>query len=165
MIEPWNLDQLGPSSYDVRLASLIRVPHLRDFRPIDLRRPVTDQTDSVDITTGFLLPQDGFILASTVERLIVPNNLVCRVEGKSSLARLGIQIHSAGFIDPGYRGTVTLEITNFLPKPVILYPDILIAQLAFEELSGKCERPYSGRYQSSEGAVASRYGQEVDAQH
>lgn len=159
LIDPFEEDQLQPASYDVRLASAIRVPHQRSHHPIDLRKPPEDRTDLVDIGEGYRLDAGRFVLGSTVERVRVPDSLVGRVEGKSTRARQQIQIHAAGYLDPGFRGNVTLEIVNFGPDSVILWPGVLIAQFAFEELVGSCERPYSlkrNHYQGSDGTVGAR---------
>lgn len=159
IIDPYEPGQLAPSSYDVRLAPVVKVPQFLG-RPIDLRKRVVQETLSYDMREcdGWMLKPGGFVLGSTVEMVDIPHNLVCRIEGKSSLARAGLQIHSAGYIDPGYRGTVTLEITNFGPDLIWLWPDVLIAQLSFEFLDSPCREPYQGRYQGSRGAVESRYG-------
>ncbi len=157
LIEPYNTKQLQPASYDIRLASTIRVPHLREYAPIDLRKPVENRTDEVDITDGFVLNQHHFVLASTVEWVNIPDKLVARIEGRSSLARIGLQIHSAGYIDPGFCGNITLEIVNFGENPILLWPDVMIGQLSFERLSSPCESPYKGKYQNSTGTVASRF--------
>lgn len=161
LIVPFTRKQLQPASYDVRLNSIIRVPHFRDTRAIDLgdSSTVIDRTDEYDLIEhhGYMLQQGRFVLGSTVEVVNIPDYLVGRIEGKSSLARSGIQVHCAGFIDPGFRGNITVELVNFHDMPVILRPNILIAQFSFERLSSPCSDPYAGRYQDSEGVVGSRY--------
>lgn len=168
LVYPFDSDQLQPSSYDVKLASIILVPHLKRHEPIDLRKPADDRTDPVDISDGFVLTQGRFVLGATVEKVSIPIDMVGRIEGKSSRARQGLQIHSAGYLDPGFRGNVTLEIVNFAPDPMILWPDILIAQLSFEYLIRPCARPYSkerNHYQDSDGVIGSRAGHETDDPH
>lgn len=153
---------LQPSSYDVSLAPVILVPSSRFIHPIDTRKPAEDRTERVSIEDGFILHQNRFVLAATLEWVNIHTDLVGRIEGKSSRARQGIQIHSAGYLDPGFRGNVTLEIVNFSPDAVLLWPHVLIAQLSFEKLTGHCEAAYgerSNHYQDSRGAVGSRYGQ------
>jgi dCTP deaminase len=159
LIEPFDRDQLQPASYDTKLAKEILVP-VPGKRETDTRKPSSPQrTRRVDISDGYELVPSRFILGSTVEWVNVPPSLVARIEGKSSRARQGIQIHSAGYIDPGFHGNVTLEIVNFSPYTVILYPDILIAQLSFAWLSSDADQPYSSErnhYQDSHGVIDSR---------
>lgn len=161
LIQDFDEELLQPSSYDVKLAPEVLVPSSRFIHAIDTRKPAEDRTERVSIEDGFLLHQNRFVLAATVEWVNVHTDLVGRIEGKSSRARQGIQIHSAGYLDPGFRGNVTLEIVNFSPDSVILFPNVLIAQLSFEKLTDHCEASYGERgnhYQFSKGAVGSRYG-------
>lgn len=162
LITPFREEQLQPASYDVRLGTDIHIPHLRDTRSIDLgdRNTIVDRTDLAVIHDGYALHPGRFILASTEERVNLDNKLVGRIEGKSSLARIGLQIHCAGYLDPGFRGNVTMEIYNLFDLPVILRPGVLIAQLSFETLVEPCDRPYQGRYQDAKGAEGSRYDPE-----
>ena len=155
LISPFTLVQLQPSSYDVLLSDQIRVP-VKQWGVIDMRETPRDDTELVDITNGFLLAQGHFVLGSTYEKVSIPHNMVGRIEGKSTRARQGLQIHSAGYLDPGFRGNVTLELVNFSPRPMMLYPGIRVAQLSFEWLDGYCDLPYSkerNHYQDSEGTV------------
>lgn len=109
----------------------------------------------------FQLDPGRFILGSTIERVEIPKDLAARVEGKSSLGRIGLLVHvTAGFIDPGFKGNITLELKNLSPLPIILKERMAISQMCFEELSGPVARPYGSRglgshYQDSEGTVAS----------
>lgn len=165
MIEPFDEDQLQPASYDVRLASKLQVPSLMNTNSIDLGEPesIRDRNSTFDMDSkGYVLQSNRFVLASTIEKVDLPTNIVGRIEGKSSLARLGIQIHSAGYLDPGFRGNVTLEIVNFNDLPIILRPGVLIAQLSFAFMSEHSSRPYKGRYQDSEGTIESRYHKDGD---
>jgi dCTP deaminase len=161
LIVPFDNKYLQPASYDTRLAVGFLEPQESQF-PLDLRvgaRPIDGGVTLVEETFYTLKPWH-LVLGSTVERVNIPDNMVGRIEGKSSLARFGIQIHSAGYLDPGFCGNVTLEIVNFWPRLVRLWSGMLIAQLSFEWMSGKCDTPYSSErnhYQHSEGAVASRY--------
>jgi dCTP deaminase len=158
LIETFDEDQLQPSSYDVKLDHVILIPSIHSH-PVDIRES-RDDTEPLDITDGgFLLAQGRFILGATREWVNIHTDLVGRIEGKSSRARKGIQIHSAGYLDPGFCGNVTLEIVNFSPDPVIVWPDILIGQLSFEHLTGFCEQPYSrerNHYQNSKGVIGGR---------
>lgn len=163
LIRDFDEELLQPSSYDVRLAPEILIPSSRHTHPIDTRLPAEDRMDRIKINSdqGFMLRQGVFVLAATREWVNIHTDLVGRIEGKSSRARQGIQIHSAGYLDPGFRGNVTLEIVNFSPDVVLLWPDVLIAQLSFEKLTDHCEAAYGERgnhYQNSQGAIGSRYG-------
>jgi dCTP deaminase len=166
LIRPYNPTQLSPSSYDVRVDRKILVPNMRQHRPIDLGKPAPQgRMDEVNITGGYMLVQGRFVLASTVEWVDVPDDMVCRLEGKSSLARLGLQIHSAGYIDPGFAGNITLEIVNLSEDPVILRYGVLIGQLSFQRMSSAARKPYSktGRYGGSRGPRESLYGHSLSA--
>jgi len=152
---------LQPASYDVHLAPTVLIPvgYYGDDR-VELQE-ISVEEASLPLT----LWRGDMFLGSTVERVAIPDDLVGRIEGCSSVARAGIQIHSAGYLDPGFRGNVTLEIVSFWPRPLILRPYMKIAQLSFEWLSSRCERPYGSdglgsHYQDSRGVVASRYGRE-----
>jgi dCTP deaminase len=124
--------QIQPASLDVRLAP--------DF----IRHP-DGELICVDKSARYLLSPGECVLASTIERLHMPDNVVCRVEGKSSLARLFLTVHSAGFIDPGFRGDVTLELKNDGARRLELQPGMLIAQLSFQALDAPAVRPYGHR--------------------
>jgi dCTP deaminase len=160
LIEDFDEDQLQPSSYDVKLDYKILVPRIHS-QPVDIRDHLErDDYASLDITkNGYLLAQGRFILGSTQEWVNIHTDIVGRIEGKSSRARQGLQIHSAGYLDPGFRGNVTLEIVNFSMDPLVIWPDVFIAQLSFEHLTGRCHRPYSkerNHYQDSHGAIGGR---------
>lgn len=158
LIYPFKSNQLQPASYDCQLHFEILVP-VPKISPVDLREPGVEMTNKVEIDHGHMLMPHQFVLGATKEWVNIPNNMVGRIEGKSSRARRGLQVHSAGYLDPGFRGNVTLELVNFAPWPILLYPDILIAQLSFEYLTSSCKQPYSSyrnHYQNSHGAVESR---------
>lgn len=159
LIVPFSMEQLQPASYDVRLGHKIMVPHFRDPRAVDLgdRETIMNRTEEIDITDGYLLQNGRFVLASTVEHVEIPRNIVGAIEGKSSVARTGLQIHCAGYLDPGFKGYVTMELVNFFDLPVILRPGVLIAQLSFRYLSSPCDVPYQGRYQNAPGVEGSKY--------
>lgn len=163
LIDPFDGELLQPSSYDVKLAEKILVPRPDIIDPVDISLPAEDHYEHCDIgnQNGYLLSQGQFVLGSTIEWVNIHDDIVGRIEGKSSRARQGIQIHSAGYLDPGFCGNVTLEIVNFSPHSVILRPNVLIAQLSFEKLTGRCRKPYSkerNHYQYSVGVVGSKYG-------
>ena len=139
---------IGPSSYDIRLGKFFKVykhAHIAVLDPTDAES-FKNVTETVEIEDGkpFIVQPGEFVLGVTMERVKLPEHLVARVEGRSSLGRLGIIIHStAGFIDPGFEGTVTLEITNINRMPVALYPGMRIGQLAFETMTSAAEIPYN----------------------
>lgn len=161
--------QFQPASIDLRLAS-----EFKQFkRPLRARdngagalhvdRPVDpDWMEDYHTDYEFLLEPGAFTLASTVERITMPVTHVARVEGRSSLGRLGLIIHAtAGFIDPGFEGNITLEMMNLSPRPLVLRVGMRICQLSFEKLDSSCARPYGhpglrSRYQGQTGVTASR---------
>lgn len=158
IISPFNETQVQPASYDVRLGNHFRV-FVRDATPsIDLADPI-DITRHVEVDDGdyFLLHPGEFVLGVTRERVVIPADLVARIEGRSSIGRLGLMVHiTAGYIDPGFRGPVTLEMHCVHPLPIMLRPDSLIAQLTFHQMTSRAASPYSGRYQDAKGVEASR---------
>jgi dCTP deaminase len=161
LIEPFTLEQLKPASYDVRLGTkFVRFEPKSD--PAYVTPHVPDaylRTVEEEVKEGgrFLLWPNEFALAETVEWVNVPDNLVGRVEGKSTLGRQGIMVHvTAGYLDSGFRGKVTLEIKCLQPWPLILYPGICIAQFSFDTLTSPCRQPYTGRYQNAEGVQPAR---------
>lgn len=160
MIEPFDLRQVEPASYDVRLGNDFLVFE-RDHTPfIDLDKPA-DITKHVFINDGgyFLLHPGEFVLGVTAERINMPEDLVGRIEGKSSLGRLGLIVHAtAGYVDPGFCGPLTLEMTCLHPLPIKLRPLYKIAQISFHEMSEPPVEPYKGRYQGAVSVEASRYG-------
>ena len=132
---------------------------------LDVKKDLTGLTDLVEVPLDgcFLLHPGEFVLGSTLERVAVPNNLVARVEGKSSLGRLGLVIHStAGFIDAGFDGHVTLELANLANLPITLYPGMKIGQISFITMTSPAENPYGSgakgsKYQGQRGPTPSRY--------
>lgn len=135
------------SSMDLRLGSTFKLYEHSKFALLDPKRPETFQGNMRTVTVkdgeSFIVQPGEFVLGVTCERITVPYDLVVRVEGRSSLGRLGIIVHStAGFIDPGFSGTITLEISNLNRMPVALYPGMRICQLAFEVMSSPAETPY-----------------------
>lgn len=141
--------QIGPASLDFRLWNVIKYYKRDNLTLIDPRSWVDEshiKTVILDENTPFILHPRQFILWVTMEKIKVPYDLVARCEGRSSIWRLGIVIHStAGYIDPGFEGTITLEITNINEVPVALYPWMRIWQFAFENILWKVEIPYDKR--------------------
>jgi dCTP deaminase len=163
VIEPWDPSLVQPASVDLRLGDSFRVFHNHRTAAIDLRDPPTNLTEEVVATDVFVIHPGEFVLGVTREYVELPDDIVARIEGKSSLGRLGLIVHAtAGFVDPGFKGTLTLEITNLTRVPIKLYPDLLIAQLSFMALDAPAERPYGSEalgshYQGQTAATESRY--------
>jgi dCTP deaminase len=166
-IDPYDESLLQPSSVDVRVDRYFRVFHNARYPFIDVKQPQEELTEllEVDGTTPFILHPGEFVLGSTLERVRLPDDLVARLEGKSSLGRLGLLIHStAGFIDPGWDGHVTLELSNVANLPITIYHGMKIGQVSFVQLSEPAETPYGSgalgsKYQGQRGPTPSRYWQ------
>lgn len=136
------------SSMDLHLGRTFKLYEHSRFAILDPKRPETFQgnTRTVEVAPNdpFIVQPGEFVLGVTQEAITVPDDLVVRIEGRSSLGRLGIIVHStAGFVDPGFSGTITLEISNLNRLPVALYPGMRVCQLAFEMMSSPAETPYS----------------------
>ena len=163
-LEPHDDSLIQPSSIDVRLDSLFRVFNNTRYTHIDPAQRQDDLTTLVEPKEGepFVLHPGQFVLGSTLERCTLPDDLAGRLEGKSSLGRLGLLTHStAGFIDPGFSGHVTLELSNLATLPINLWPGMKIGQLCMFRLSSPAEFPYGSerygsRYQGQRGPTASR---------
>ncbi len=162
--EPFTESMIQPSSVDVRLDKFFRVFENHRYSVIDPSMEQPDLTREV-IAEGdepFILHPGEFVLASTYEVITLPDDIAGRLEGKSSLGRLGLLTHStAGFIDPGFRGHITLELSNVANLPVKLFPGMKIGQLCLIKLSSPAEHPYGSekygsRYQGQRGPTASR---------
>jgi dCTP deaminase len=164
-IEPYEEELLQPSSVDVRVDRLFRVFRNSRYPFIDVKQEMEELTELVEVEPGeaFILHPGEFVLGSTLERITLPDDLVARLEGKSSLGRLGLLIHStAGFIDPGWDGHVTLELSNVANLPITIYYGMKIGQLSFVQLSEPAEHPYGtgdlgSKYQGQVGPTPSRY--------
>src|SRR5215204_6564699 len=145
VIEPWDPGLVQPASVDLRLGDSFRVFHNHRAAAIDLREPPTNLTEEVVVEGDepFVIHPGEFVLGTTLERVELPDDIVARIEGKSSLGRLGLICHAtAGFVDPGWEGALTLEITNFNNVPIVLRPGLPIAQLSLMTLDTAAERPY-----------------------
>ena len=164
-IDPYDESLLQPSSVDVRVDRFFRVFHNNRYPYIDVREQQEDLTELVEVDDGtpFVLHPGEFVLGSTLERIRLPDDLVARLEGKSSLGRLGLLIHStAGFIDPGWDGHVTLELSNVANLPITIYPEMKIGQISFLQMTTPAEHPYGtgaagSKYQGQRGPTPSRY--------
>jgi dCTP deaminase len=171
-IDPYDDDLVQPSSVDVRVDRFFRVFRNSRYPFIDVKEPMEDLTELVEVEgdEAFILHPGEFVLGSTLERITLPDDLVARLEGKSSLGRLGLLIHStAGFIDPGWDGHVTLELSNVANLPITIYHGMKIGQLSFVQLTEPAESPYGSgvlgsKYQGQEGPTPSRYWQNFAAE-
>src|SRR5665213_2290993 len=165
-VEPWDPGLVQPASVDLRLGDSFRVFHNHRASAIDLRDPPDNLTEEVVVPDGesFVIHPGEFCLGRTLEWVELPDDIVARIEGKSSLGRLGLIVHAtAGFCDPGWKGTLTLELNNLTRIPIKLYPGLEIAQLSFMTLDRPALRPYrspalGSHYQGQLEATASRYG-------
>ncbi len=164
-IEPYDDSLLQPSSVDVRVDRLFRVFHNNRYPFIDVKVEQSELTELVEVDDEhpFVLHPGEFVLGSTLERVRLPDDLVARLEGKSSLGRLGLLIHStAGFIDPGWDGHVTLELSNVANLPITIYPGMKIGQISFMQMTEPATTPYGAgsigsKYKGQRGPTASRY--------
>jgi dCTP deaminase len=158
------MDLLQPSSFDVRLDRFFRLFDNHKYAYIDPREEMPELTRFVEVAAdeAFILHPGEFVLGSTYEFVTLPDNIAARLEGKSSLGRLGLLTHStAGFVDPGFKGHVTLELANVSNLPIKLWPGMKVGQLCFFQLSSAAETPYGSakylnRYQGQRGPTASR---------
>jgi len=163
-VDPWDPGMVQPSSVDVRLDKHFRIFESHRYAVID---PAEDQPELTREVTPdgdgpFVLHPGEFVLGSTYEHLSLPDDIAARLEGKSSLGRLGLLTHStAGFIDPGFKGHVTLELSNVATLPINLWPGMRIGQLCFFKLSSPAQHPYGSagagsHYQGQRGPTPSR---------
>lgn len=171
-IEPLADGAVQPSSVDVRLDQAFRVFANHRYPYIDVREHQPELTELVEVgwDEPFILHPGEFVLGATLERLSLPDDIVARLEGKSSLGRLGLLIHStAGFVDPGFTGYVTLELSNVATLPIAIYPGMKVGQFAFFRLDQPAEHAYGSaelgsKYQGQRGPTASRYHLNFEAQ-
>ena len=169
-IEPYDEALLQPSSVDVRVDRFFRVFHNARYAYIDVKEPQDDLTELVEIDgeRPFILHPGEFVLGSTLERIQLPDDVVGRLDGKSSLGRLGLLIHStAGFIDPGWDGHVTLELSNVANLPITIYPGMKTGQVSFMQMTEPAATPYGSqaigsKYKGQRGPTASRYWQNFE---
>jgi len=165
VIDPLDPACIQPSSVDLRLDRFFRVFRNHTMRVIDVREDQEELTELVEIEEddAFILHPGEFVLGSTAERVALPDDLVARLEGKSSLGRLGLLIHStAGFVDAGWDGYLTLELSNVANLPITLYPGMKIGQISFLQMTTPAEHPYGSsqvgsKYKGQRGPTPSRY--------
>jgi len=169
-IDPFDTSMVQPSSVDVRVDRYFRVFENHRYPFIDPKQPQPDLTTEVvtEMDAPFVLHPGEFVLGSTLEVVRLGDDIVARLEGKSSLGRLGLLIHStAGFVDPGFEGHLTLELSNVANLPIAIYPAMKIGQLSFYDLSTPAEHPYGSRtagskYQGQRGPTPSRIHEDFD---
>ncbi len=164
-LEPSDASLIQPASVDVRLDRFFRVFLNHTMAVIDVKKNLEELTRlfEIDDERPFVLHPGEFVLGSTLERIALPDDLVARIEGKSSLGRLGLLIHStAGFIDCGFDGHITLELSNVANLPITLYPGMKIGQISFLRMTTPADVPYGqgalkSKYQGQRGPTPSRY--------
>jgi dCTP deaminase len=164
-IEPFDEADIQPSSVDLHVDRFFRTFHNFRHAHIDVKKQMDDLTELVEVKEdeAFILHPGEFVLGSTLEEVRLPNDVVGRLEGKSSLGRLGLLIHStAGVVDPGFAGNLTLELSNVANLPITIYPKMKIGQLTFFQLSSAADKPYGSedvgsKYQDQRGPTPSRY--------
>lgn len=157
-VEPFDPAMIQPSSIDVRLDDRFLVFRSHTRPVIDVKQDTTDLTEMVRATEDqpFILHPGEFVLGSTAEHVRLPDDIVGRIEGKSSLGRLGLLIHTtAGFVDAGFEGYLTLELSNVATLPITLYPGMKIGQISFLRMDGPAEHPYGS------GSLGSKYAGQV----
>ena len=170
-IDPYDPQDLQPSSVDLHLDDRFRVFRNNRYPYIDVRAPQPDLTEMLTIGEDepFILHPGEFVLGQTLEWVELPNDLVARLEGKSSLGRLGLLIHStAGYVDPGWKGNLTLELSNVANLPIALYYGMRIGQISFFKMSSPVDRPYGSpelgsKYQGQKEPTASSFHRDFDA--
>jgi dCTP deaminase len=170
VIDPFTPEAVQPSSVDLHLDRSFRVFRNSRYPYIDVRDEQPELTELVEIggDEPFILHPGEFVLGSTLERVALPDDLVARLEGKSSLGRLGLLIHStAGYVDPGWDGNLTLELSNVANLPITLYDGMKIGQISFQRLSSPVEVAYGdarlgSRYRGQTGPTASRYHRDFE---
>ena len=165
IVDPLDERNIQPSSVDLTLDRFFRLFVNHSYPIIDVKEDQEDLTELIEIKEDdrFMLHPSEFVLGATAEMIGLPDDLVGRLEGKSSLARLGLLIHStAGFCDPGFQGHVTLELSNVANLPITLYPGMKIGQISFERMTTPADAPYGSgalgsKYQGQRGPTPSRY--------
>ena len=170
VIDPFIPEAVQPSSIDLHLDRRFRVFRNSRYPFIDVRADQPELTELVEISGDdpFILHPGEFVLGSTYERVELPNDLVARLEGKSSLGRLGLLIHStAGYVDPGWEGNLTLELSNVANLPITLYDGMKIGQISFQRLSSPAEVGYGdarigSKYRGQRDPTASLYHRDFE---
>ncbi len=164
VIDPLQDGCIQPSSVDLHVGPYFRLFRNHTMRVIDVHEDQEDLTELVQVAEGeaLILHPGEFVLGATLERVSLPDDLVARLEGKSSLGRLGLLIHStAGFVDAGWDGNLTLELSNVANLPITVYPGMKIGQISFLQMTTPADLPYGSpglgsKYQHQQGPTPSR---------
>jgi dCTP deaminase len=172
IIDPLGEGCIQPSSVDLHIDQYFRVFRNHTQRVIDVREAQEDLTELIDVgpEAPMILHPGEFMLGSTTERIAIPDDIVGRLDGKSSLGRLGLVIHStAGFVDAGWDGHITLELSNVASLPITLYPGMKIGQISFFQMTTPADRPYGSeglgsKYSGQRGPTPSRYSENFKKQ-
>ena len=167
-VTPYTEEFVQPSSNDLRVDRYFRVFENHKYSMIDPRKRQEDLTKIVEVPPGepFVLHPGEFVLGATLERVTLGNDVVARLEGKSSLGRIGLLIHStAGFVDPGFDGHLTLELSNVASLPIAIYPGMKLGQISYYLMTTEAENPYGSseagsRYQGQRGPTPSKVHQD-----
>ena len=168
VIEPLDEHDIQPASVDLHLDRVFRIFRVT-LRPyVDTREPLVDLTEEILISKDeqFILQPGSFALGCTLETVTIPNHLVARLDGRSSLGRLGLLVHAtAGYVDPGWTGKLTLELSNQSQMPIALYYGMKVSQISFLQMSTSVERPYgspelASKYQGQTGPTPSRIAED-----
>ena len=170
VVEPIDDNAIQPASIDLRLDDTFRIFKVTTRPYVDVREPVDDLTELVTINHDqpFILQPGAFCLATTLETITLPDDLVARVDGRSSLGRLGLLVHAtAGYVDPGWTGKLTLELSNQSQMPIALYHGMRISQISFFTLSSVVDRPYGSpglgsKYLGQTGPTPSRISEDFE---
>jgi len=170
VIEPLDERDIQPASVDLHLDRVFRIFRVTSRPYVDVREPMDDLTELVTIADGepFIVQPGSFVLGCTLESVTLPDDIVARVDGRSSLGRLGLLVHAtAGYVDPGWTGKLTLELSNQSQMPIALYYGMNVSQISFLRMSTPVERPYgsaglASKYQGQTGPTPSRIFQDFD---
>jgi len=173
VINPLDDNCVQPASVDLRLGRKLRIFQRHRLQIIDVKQEMAHLTESeeIDEVNPFFLQPGEFALGMTIEELQLPSDIVGRLDGKSSLGRLGLVVHStAGFVDPGWKGNLTLELSNLAPLPIALYFGMKISQISFMQLTSPAIHPYGSKvlgskYQGQTGPTPSRFFQDFNQPH
>ncbi len=168
VVDPLDKNDIQPASVDLHLDRVFRIFRVTRRPYVDVREPMEDLTELVSIEDDepFIIQPGSFVLGSTLESVTLPDDIVARVDGKSSLGRLGLLVHAtAGYVDPGWMGKLTLELSNQSQMPIALYYGMKVSQISFLRLSTPVERPYgseglASKYQGQTGPTPSRIFQD-----
>ena len=161
VVNPLTDNSIQPASVDVRLSNYFLAPQFRTAI-VEMNEPISYSGYSVNDKDGYVLSPHDFVLASTAEYIKIPDNITGWIEGRSSIGRMGLFIQNAGWIDPGFEGTITLELFNASNFPIRLIPGRRIGQIIFAELDKPCENPYNGKYQGQQITTGSRIYEDLD---